>query len=163
MHGVAERVEDGGDVEVDVRLVPPDVCCGQRDLLGEGAWMVDPTRVRALNAPTGHAVAATAASRVALTAHEVAQTRLLHVGPDIHDLADELMADNKRHRHAGTLPVPEQLGPRLTRYGRTPKALSRRGNRCRTAAGARLSVFGRLPFALASDVDEQRSGGASVL
>jgi len=30
-------------------------------------------------------------------------------------------------------PVPEQPAPRLTRYGRTPKAPSRRGNRCRTA------------------------------
>src|SRR5215469_6071210 len=107
MHSVAEGVEDGGDVEVDVRLVPPDVCCRQRDVLGEGARMVDPysLRVRALNAPTGHAVAATAAYQMALTAHEVAQTRLSHVGPGIYDLADELMADNKRHRHVRPRPA----------------------------------------------------------
>ena len=107
VHGVAEGVEDGGDVEVDARLVPPDVRGGQRDVLGEGARAVDPhsLRVRALNPPAGHAVAATAADQVALAAHEVARTQFLHVGPDIHDLAGELVADNQRHRHVRLRPA----------------------------------------------------------
>src|SRR5258708_2883684 len=107
VHGVAEGVEDGGNVEADARLVPPHVRSGQRDVLGEGTWMVDPHpfRVRALDAPAGHAVAATAAHQVALTAHEVTLTQLLHVGSDFHDLADELMPDDKRHWHVRPCPA----------------------------------------------------------
>src|SRR3984957_6021501 len=69
--------------------------------------MVDPHSlgVRALNAPAGHAVAAPAADQVTLTAHEVAQGRLLHAGPGIQDLAAELMADNKGHRHIRLRPA----------------------------------------------------------
>ena len=37
VHGVAEGIEDGGDVEIDAGGVAPDVGHGQRDVLGERA------------------------------------------------------------------------------------------------------------------------------
>jgi len=42
---------------------------------------------------------------MALSAHQVALAELLYIGPDIHDLADELVTDNKRHRHIRPRPA----------------------------------------------------------
>src|SRR5690606_23094627 len=73
VHGVAERVEDRGDVQVDGDAVHPDVGGGQRDVLGEGAVTADsqahggPAQVAA----AGQAVAALAAHQVALAADQV--------------------------------------------------------------------------------------------
>ncbi len=39
--GVAERIEDGGDVEIDAFVVTPDVGHRQRDVFGESAGAVD--------------------------------------------------------------------------------------------------------------------------
>ena len=74
VHGVAERVEDRGDVEVDRDPVHPHVGGGQRDVLGEGAVAVDAEadRVAAQVAAAGQAVAALAADEVALAADQVA-------------------------------------------------------------------------------------------
>src|SRR5262249_39293677 len=100
-------IEDGRDVEVDVRRVPPGVRGRQHDVLGKRSRIVDAhaLRVRALDAPPGHAVAATAAHEVALTAHEIARVQLPHVGPGFDDLANELMADDERHRYVRLSPA----------------------------------------------------------
>ena len=100
VHGVAERVEDRGDVVVDARPVVPDVRHRQRDVLGERAGPLDAEadRVGAQVAPAGHAVAAAAADDVPLAADEVAGREVADVRADLDDLADELVADHERHR-----------------------------------------------------------------
>ena len=98
--GVAERVEDRGDVLVDPGPVVPDVRHRQRDQLGEGARPLhaEPDRVRAQVPPPGHAVAAAAADDVALAADDVAGMEVAHVRADLDDLAHELVPDHERHR-----------------------------------------------------------------
>ena len=74
VHGIAEGVEDRGDVEVDLVGVPPGVHRGQGDVLGEGAVALDADAdgVGAQVPAAGQAVAAPAADDVALAADEVA-------------------------------------------------------------------------------------------
>src|SRR5215468_8433337 len=81
--------------------MPPGVRGRQRNVLSKRSRMVDAHafHVRALDAPSGHAVAATATHEMALTAHEIARVQLPHVGPGFHDFADELMAGDERHRY----------------------------------------------------------------
>ena len=107
MHGIAKRIEDGRDVEVDIRRMPPGVRGRQRDVLSERSRIVDahPLRVGALDAPPGHAVAATATHEMALTAHEIARVQLPHVGAGFHDFANELMAGDERHGHVRLRPA----------------------------------------------------------
>ena len=74
VHGVAERVEDRGDVAVDAVVVVPDVGHRQREVLGERARAVDADALRVLAQvpPAGEAVAAAAADDVPLAADDVA-------------------------------------------------------------------------------------------
>ncbi len=104
--GVAEGVEDGGDVERHVLVMPPDIGHGQGDVLGECARAVhaDTLRVRAEMASAGQAIAASPASDVAFTAHDVAGEEVQHVGADFRDAADELVTNG--HGHGNDL-----LGP----------------------------------------------------
>ena len=57
-----------------------------------------PDGVRAEVPPAGHAVAAAAADDVPLAADEVARLEVGDVRADLDDLADELVADDERHR-----------------------------------------------------------------
>ena len=68
------------------------------DALGPGA----------LHAPAGNAVAAPPADQVALAAHEVAYLEVVDVDAELHDLADELVADDERDRDV-------RLRPRVPR------------------------------------------------
>ena len=122
--GVAERVEDRGDVHVDAGPVVPDVRHRQRDELGEGAGPVhaDALRVRAQVPPAGQAVAAAAADDVALAADQVAGVEVAHVGADLDDLA---------RRTRGRSPA----APGSSAAPRRPSArCARRCRRCRCAA-----------------------------
>src|SRR5215468_1731699 len=87
--------------------MPPGVRGRQRNVLSKRSRMVDAHafHVRALDAPAGHAVAATATHEMALTAHEIARVQLPHVAPGFHDFADKLMADDERHRHVRPHPA----------------------------------------------------------
>ena len=97
---VAERVEDRLDVAVDPRPVVPDVRDRQHDLLRERTVAADaePDRVRAEMPAPRPAMAAAAAHDVALAADDVADDEVLDVAAELHDLADELVADDERRR-----------------------------------------------------------------
>ena len=97
--GVAERVEDAGDVAVDAGAVVPDVGHRQREIFGEGAGPIhaDAPGVRAEMPAAGEAVAAAAADDVAFAADDFAGEKVVHVRADLDDLADELVADDHRH------------------------------------------------------------------
>ena len=73
MHGVAERIEDRRDVEVDPRVVVPDVGHRQGDVLGERTRPIDADArgLGAQMAPARHAVAAPSAHDVPLAADPV--------------------------------------------------------------------------------------------
>ena len=79
--------------------------------------MVDPDPLcpGALHAPARDAVAAPPADQVALAAHEVADLEVVDVDAELDDLADELVADDERHRDVRLRPgVPRidvQVGP----------------------------------------------------
>ena len=105
--GVAERVEDGRDVAVDATAVMPDVGHRQRDEFREraGAVDADAVGVRAEVAAARQAVAAAAADDVALAADEFAGEEVVHVRADLDDLADELVADDHRHRDRASAPT----------------------------------------------------------
>src|SRR5262249_49597177 len=104
--GVAERVEDGGHVAVDARLVVPDVGDRQGEVLGEGPGAVDADAASGGRQVPGarQAVAAAAADDVPLAADDVAGLEVVHVGAEGDDLADELVADH--HGHGDGLPGP---------------------------------------------------------
>ena len=97
VHGVAEGIENGGDIEVDAVMMPPDVGHGQRDVFGERAGPVHAhaLRVRAQVAPAGQAIAAAAADHVAFAADDIAGEEIGHVGADLDDLAHEFVADHQ--------------------------------------------------------------------
>lgn len=97
MHGVAEGVEDRGDVQVDGGAVHPHVLGGQDHVLGEGAVAADPEadRAAAQVAAAGQAVAALAAHQVALAADQCADLDVPDVGAQRRDLADELVAEDE--------------------------------------------------------------------
>src|SRR4029079_5595638 len=96
--GVAERVEDRGDVLRHARTLMPEIRHRKRDVFRErtGALDAEPDRMSAEVAAPGHAVAAAAADDVPLAADDVAGAEVAYVRPDLDDLADELVADHER-------------------------------------------------------------------
>src|SRR5262249_59816711 len=110
------RVEDGLHVARDVRVVDPDVGHRHGDVFGEcaGALHADALRVLAQVAAAGQAVAAVAADDVPLGADDLAGVEVLDVGTDLDDAADELVADDQRHRDGALrpgVPLPDvQVG-----------------------------------------------------
>ncbi len=107
MDGVAERIEDRGDVQIDAFLVTPEVGHRHRDVIGERARPVhaDALGVRAQMPPPGQAIAAAAADHVAFAAHQIARVEIADVGAHLHDLADKLVADRHRHRNGALRPL----------------------------------------------------------
>ena len=95
--GVAERVEDRGDLVGDAGRVAPDVGHREDDVLGEGAIAVDADSegVSAEVAAAGETVATATADDVAFAADELADGEVGDVGADGYDFADELVADDE--------------------------------------------------------------------
>ena len=100
VHGVAERVEEGGDVVGDLLGNPEDVHRRDRDEFGEaaGALHAQADRVAAQVALPGAAVAAMAAGDVPFGADPFTPGEAGHRASDGRDLAGELVADDHRHR-----------------------------------------------------------------
>ena len=97
VHGVAEGVEDGRDVEVDLRQVRPEVSGRHDDELGERAVALDadPDGVRAQSSPARHTVAASAADDVAFRADDLARVDRGYILTQLDDFPDELVADDE--------------------------------------------------------------------
>ena len=95
--GVAEGVEDGGDLGGDAFCVVPDVRHRQHDEFGERSVSrdTDAAGVGAEMAAAGEAVAAASADDVAFAADELAGRDIEDIGADRDDFADELMADDE--------------------------------------------------------------------
>src|ERR1700728_4098781 len=95
MDSVAKRIEDGGDLQVNPGMVPPDVGHGQRDQLGKGSCAIDPDALcRCTKMPSaGSSVRAPATDDVTLSTDDVPGMKIVDVGADGDDLSYKLMAD----------------------------------------------------------------------
>lgn len=104
--GVAEWVEDRRNVEVNARLVLPDVRVRHGDELGKTAVGVyaDSGRIGTECPLPRHAVAAAAADQMALDADDIAGLEIDNVRAHIDDLADEFVADGRRDVDRGLRP-----------------------------------------------------------
>ena len=58
MYGIAVRIEDGGDIEIDVVVVAPDIGHGEGDVVGKCAGPIDADALGmgAEVTTTGHAI-----------------------------------------------------------------------------------------------------------
>src|SRR5579884_2401678 len=107
MHRIAERIEDGRYVQIDGRIVMPDVSHRQGDILGKSARPIDADAARVLTQmpPPRQAIATQTANNMALAADELAAVEVGNVGADLSDFADELMADDHRDWNGFARPV----------------------------------------------------------
>src|SRR6202140_3897938 len=98
VYGVAERVEDRRDVEVDLGQVRPQVDRRHHDELGEGAVPLnsDADSVGAQGPASGQAVAAATAHDVPLGSDDLAWVDGRHALAQANHLADKLVSDNQR-------------------------------------------------------------------
>lgn len=116
VHGIAERVEEGGQLGVDDLGLNPHIVGGHHDVVGEGAIAVHAHRVRAHAhvAPSRPAVAAPAAHHMSLDRDVGAHLEALgsraqfHTRADLDDVAVEFMADDL----AGTDVLGGEIAPR---------------------------------------------------
>ena len=100
VRGVAERIEDAGDVVGDRVRQLERVAGGDRQVLGETALAVHAHAhgVAAQVAPAGAAVAAVAAGDVAFARDAVADREAAHFAAHVDDAAEVLVADGHGHR-----------------------------------------------------------------
>ncbi len=117
MHGISERIEDRGHIQVHAFVMPPDVCHRNSDIVRECTRTVDAhaQRVCAQVPPASQAVPATAAGDVSLTAHDIAGMEVVYIGACLHNSANELVPNRHGHRNGALGPfipvVDVQIGP----------------------------------------------------
>src|SRR5829696_10392711 len=106
VHGVAEGVEDRGNLRRDQLPVYPGVHCRKCDVVGERSIQMnaDPPSVDAKMPATGPAIAASTTYQVALAADKVAHRDVGDSRPDLHDLTGEFMTYRQRRTHRLTSP-----------------------------------------------------------
>jgi hypothetical protein len=106
VHGIAQRIEDGADLVIDLVGQRHDVERRNPDVLGKGARQVD---ADALGIGIEMILAAAAgparhADDVAFARDPLADPDVADVGADLGDLAGIFVAGDHRHRHR--LPCP---------------------------------------------------------
>lgn len=101
MGRVAERAGDGQRVEGDGGIRHPDVRRRQSQVLGEAARTSGPDadRFDAQMAAAGSAIAAMASDDVPFPGHQLTHVQTADVAAQLVNHADELLADDHRHRH----------------------------------------------------------------
>ena len=107
MDGIAERVEDGADLVVDLVGQRHDVEGRDAHILGEGAGDVDADAagLRVEVEVAGAGGAAPHADDVALARDPLPDLEVADVGADGGDLAGIFVADDHRHRHGAARPL----------------------------------------------------------
>ena len=144
VHGVAERVEDGGDVGVDPGRMAPHVGRGHRDEVGVPAVAVDADAhgVRAQLPATGEARPAPAADDVPLDAHQVADVDRVDAAAQLDDSPGDLVPEHHRGPHRASAPrrpTRARAGRcrrcRSAARGSAPRPAARRGPAPRAATG----------------------------
>ena len=107
VNGVAEGIENRGDVEINRIGVMPDVRHRQGQIFGERAGPIDADAlgVGAEVAAAGQAIAAPSADDVAFSADDLTGIKIRDIGSDLDDLAHELVTHHHRDgdRFAGPI------------------------------------------------------------
>src|SRR6185437_10202878 len=107
MNGVAEGVENCRDFKWNVVTVLPDVAHWEHDVFRECPCSIHANAlcVGAKMSASCETVTAAAADNVAFAANQFAGMKVIYVGSDFHDLADEFVSDDQRHRNSGAGPL----------------------------------------------------------
>ena|SRR5579875_1765525 len=107
MDGISERIENRCDILIHRRMMAPDIRHRQRNIFGKGPRAVDADalHLRAEMPSACKAIAAMAANHVSFSADNVTWKEVGDVSADLHNLADELMANHKRHRNSLLRPI----------------------------------------------------------
>ena len=117
MDGVSEGIENRRGVSVDFRIVSPDIRHGQGDQFREASRAIHSHSrgVRAKMTATCHAVSTAAADDVTFAGDKLARMKVVHVGSDGNDLADEFVPDGQRYFDGPSSPlvpiVDMHIGP----------------------------------------------------
>jgi len=106
MHGIAERIENSGDFPIDGWFVAPDVTHRQSDIFGKGTGAIhaDALGMRTEVTPARQAIAAASTHDVPFAADDFVGVKIVYVGTNFDNLADEFVADGHRHRNGGARP-----------------------------------------------------------
>jgi hypothetical protein len=101
VHGVAERVENGGDVDVKVGAMAPDVSCRDDNEFGESAIAVHTHTlgVRAELAAPSATVATPATHDVAFNTDQVTDIDAVHSWTDGFHVTGDLVSEDNRWCH----------------------------------------------------------------
>ena len=107
MNSVPERVKNCGDLQRHFRIVLPDIAHRQDDVLGKCSGAVDSYALRMRTEMTSacQAIAAASAYDVSFTADQFAGMKVVDIGSDLNDLADEFMPDHQRNRDRAARPI----------------------------------------------------------
>ena len=107
MHGIAEGIENAGDIGIDRMLVHPDIRHRQRDVFRERARTIHAhaAGARAEMTPSREAVPAASADHMPFAADQLAGEEVEHVRPHRDDLAHEFMADHHGDRNGALRPI----------------------------------------------------------
>jgi uncharacterized protein (DUF3084 family) len=107
MDGVPEGVEDRRHIEIDPRVMAPQVASWKRYVLGERSVPVDADApgVGAEHSATGHTVAASAAHEVSFSAYKITKREFLHIRAELDYLTNEFVADQQRGFNVGLCPL----------------------------------------------------------
>ena len=102
VHGVAERIEDGGELIGNRRIEPPDVVFRNRNVFGEGAVAIDADDLHALAdmRVAGAAEQTGEVDDVPFGRDALAHANASHGIADCRDRAHELMPDDERRLDA---------------------------------------------------------------
>jgi hypothetical protein len=88
-------------------MMGPDIGHGQRNVFSESAGTIHANALGmcAEVAPAGKAITATAANDMALSADNHSRVKVIDVRPNRHDLANELVPNDKRYWNGALSPL----------------------------------------------------------
>ena len=99
VHRVTQGIEQGGNIEVDIRPVLPDIRHWQAQIFSEGTLPVDTdaTGGGTKMAPASHAITATPADNMTFPGDNLTGVEVIHIGTDINNFSHKFVTDNHWH------------------------------------------------------------------
>jgi hypothetical protein len=107
VNGVAERVENRRDFEIDAGIVLPDISHRERNVFGEAAVGIDSDAFRIGTSVTtsSHTIPAATANQMTFAADYVADLKIIDVSPDFNDFAHKFVPQNGRNFYRLLRPI----------------------------------------------------------
>ena len=106
MDRVAERIEDGRNLPIDSGIMTPDVAHRERDVFGESSGTVHAhtSSVSTEMTPACQTISTAAADYVSFATDNFAGVKVVHIGSDRDDFADELVPNRHGNRNSRARP-----------------------------------------------------------